>query len=83
MAQAYYDSSITDTGRYTLHAETVTATSVSLGSSVDASIAAAGEVDYFKLDLSGQSGTTDVSLFTLSDDLALRMEDSRAYTFRA
>ncbi len=64
-----------DTGSYTLHSETVTATSsVSLGSSVAASIGAAGEVDYFKLDLSGQIGNTDVSLFTLSDNLALEME---------
>ena len=67
-------SEVTDTGSYTLHSETVTATSVSLGSSVDASIGAAAEVDYFKLDLSGQTGTTDVSLFTLSDNLALEME---------
>ena len=67
-------SGVTDTGRYTLHSETVTATSVSLGSSVAASIAAGGEVDYFKLDLSGQSETTDVSLLTVSDNLALGME---------
>ena len=64
-------SSDTDTGGYTLHAETVTATSVSLGSSVAASIGAAGEVDYFKVD---QTGTTDVSLFTVSDNLVLEME---------
>ena len=68
------DSSFTDTGSYTLHSETVTATNVSLGASVDASIGGASEVDYFKLDLSGQTGTTDVSLFTLSDNLTLRME---------
>ena len=70
-----FDNSFTDTGSYTLHSETVTATSsVSLGSSVAVSIGAAGEVGYFKLDLSGQTGDTDVSLFTLSDDLALGME---------
>ena len=74
VGQGFLDSSINDTGPYTLHSESVTATSVSLGSPVAASIAAAGEVDYFKLDLSGQSGTTDVSLFTVSDDLALGME---------
>ena len=39
-----------------------------------ASIGAATEVDYFKLDLSGQTGDTDVSLFTVSDNLALAME---------
>ena len=72
-------SGVTDTGSYTLHSETVTATSsVSLGSSVAESMGAAGEVDYFKLDLSGQSATTDVSLFTLSDNLALRMEANLA-----
>ena len=62
------------TGSYTLHAETVTATSVSLGSSEDASIGAAGEVDYFKLDLSGQTGTTDAMLFTFGDDLPVLFE---------
>ena len=67
-------SEVTDTGSYTLHSETVTAASVSLGSSVAASIGAGGEVDYFKLDLSGQSETTDISLFTVSDNLALGME---------
>ena len=67
-------SSDTDTGGYTLHAETVTGTSVSLGSSVAASIGGASEVDYFKLDLSGQIGNTDVSLFTLSDNLVLGIE---------
>ena len=67
-------SGVTDTGSYTLHSETVTATSVSLGSSVAASIAAGGEVDYFKLDLSGQTEDTDVSLFTVSDNLALGIE---------
>ena len=64
-----YNNNSTDTGNYTLHAETITATRVSLGSSVTASIGAAGEFDYFKLDLSGQTGDTDVSLFTVSDDL--------------
>ena len=69
------ESGVTDTGSYTLHSETVTATSsVSLGSSVAASIGGASEVDYFKLDLSGQIGNTDVSLFTLSDNLALGIE---------
>ena len=67
-------SAITIAGNYTLHAETVTATSVSLGSSVAASITAAGEVDYFKLDLSDQTGPTDVSLFTVSDDLVPLIE---------
>ena len=67
------DSTITDTGSYTLYAETVTATSVSLGSSVDANIDTAGEVDYFRLDL---SETTDVSLFTVSSDWAPRIEGS-------
>ena len=64
-------SSATDIGGYRLHAETVTATNVSLGSSVAATIGGAGEVDFFKLDLSGQTGTTDVSLFTVSDNLQL------------
>ena len=68
-AQYAYGSSSTDTGNYTLHAETLTATSVSLGSSVAPSIGAAGELDYFELDLSGQTGDTDVSLFTVSDDI--------------
>ena len=63
-----------DTGAYTLHTETVPATSVSLGSSVDANIDTAGEVDYFRLDLSDQSGTTDVSLFTVSSDWAPGIE---------
>ena len=71
LGPGYLDSSSTDTGGYTLHAETATATSVSLGSSVAASIGAAGEVDYFKLDL---SETTDVSVFTVSDNLELEME---------
>ena len=62
------------TGSYTLHTETVTATNVSLGSSVAASIGAAAEVDYFKLDLWRQTGDTDVSLFTFSDDLVLELE---------
>ena len=57
------------TGDYTIHAETATA--LSLGSSVDASIDTAGEIDYFKLDL---SDTTDVSVFTVSDNLKLDME---------
>ena len=69
-----FDPSFTGTGSYTLHSETVTATSVSLGFSVDASIDAAAEVDYFKLDLSRQTGTTDVSVFTVSDNLVLEME---------
>ena len=68
------------TGSYTLHSETVTATSVSLGSSVAASIGAAGEVDYFKLDLSDQTGTTDVSVFTVSDNLALEIESPESWT---
>ena len=64
-------STITDTGYYTLHTETVTATALSLGSSVDANIDTAGEVDYFRLDLSGQTVTTDVSLFTVVDNFSL------------
>ncbi|WP_420625273.1 cadherin domain-containing protein [Candidatus Poriferisodalis sp.] len=68
-AQYAYSASSTDIGNYTLHAETVTPTSVSLGSSVTPSIGAAGEEDYFEVDLSGQTGGTDVSLFTVSDDL--------------
>ena len=56
------------TGDYTIHAKTVTATALSLGFSVDANIDTAREVDYFRLDLSGQSGNTDVSLFAVSSD---------------
>ena len=81
--QGYYidDTTVHDsTGFYKLHSEAVTATSVTLGSSVDANISAAGEVDYFKLDLSGQTGDTDVSLFTLSDDLELQMEAPVPYS---
>ena len=74
LGHGYFDSTHVSTGSYTLHSEAVTATSVTLGSSVDASISAASDVDYFKLDLSSQTGTTDVSLFTLSDDLELQME---------
>ena len=64
-----YSSNSTDTGNYTLHAEAVTMTSLSLDSSMDPSIGAATEVGYFRLDLSGQTENTDLSVFAVSDDL--------------
>ena len=64
-----YSFDSADTGNYTLHAEVVTVTSVSLDSSMAPSIGAATAVDYFRLDLSDQTEDTDLSLFTVSDDL--------------
>ena len=64
-----YSFDSTDIGNYTLHAEVVTVTSVSLDSSMAPSIGAATAVDYFRLDLSDQTEDTDLSLFTVSDDL--------------
>ncbi len=67
-------SGITVTGDYRLWAFTVTATNVSLGSSVAASIGSSYSSNYFKLDLSGQTEDTDVSVFTVSDDFAPQIE---------
>ena len=54
-----------------------TATALALGASVSGEIEAAFDRDYFRLDLSGQSGETDVWLYTTGDlDSLLFLLDS-------
>ena len=55
------------TGSYTLYAKPV----LSPGSSVEMSIGSSGEVHGYILDLTGESGATDVSLFAVSDNVLL------------
>ena len=56
------------TGGYVLYAKAV----LSLGSSVAGSIDSIGEAQGYILDLSEQSGSSDVSLFTVSDNQSFR-----------
>ena len=58
---------------------TATATELALGAPVSGEIEAAFDLDYFRLDLSGQSGETDVWLYTTGDlDSLMFLLDSEA-----
>ena len=68
---AVYSADSTTTGDYTLHAKSDdhggfldTATTLALGSSVAGHIDPGFDRDFFKLDLSGESGTTHVWIYT-------------------
>ena len=69
-----YSADLTTTGDYTLHAKAddhgqlfSDATSLSLGASASGRIDPGFDWDVFKLDLSGESGTTDVWIYTTGD----------------
>ena len=69
-----YSADLTTTGDYTLHAKSDdhggfldTATTLALGSSVAGHIDPGFDWDIFKLDLSGESETTDVWIYTTGD----------------